>query len=103
MEALYLCSPERHKNGGCISQQTFGTQLYFLCSGCFKDEGAIFAVTSLRHSRGLHKAEFCVSKWVGIDNKISLKHKENSIKQHVYANFSARECKNSVKQLLLKQ
>ena len=69
----------------------------------FLDEGAIFDVTSFRHSRGLHKAEFCVSEWVGIENKNSLKHKENSVKQHVYANFSARECKSSVKQLLLKQ
>ena len=25
--------------------------------------------------------EFCVSKWVGLDNKNSLKHKDNSLKQ----------------------
>ena len=28
----------------------------------FKDEGAIFDVKSFRHSRGLNKAEFCVSE-----------------------------------------
>ena len=75
----------------------------FYVAAFFKDEGAISAVTSVRHSRGHHKAEFCVSEWVGLDNINSLKHKQNRVKQHVYANFSARECKNNVKQPRLKQ
>ena len=30
--------------------------------------------------------EFCISKWVGFDNKNSLKHKDNSLKQLETAN-----------------
>ena len=55
----------------------------FTCSkGCFA--GLIFG--ELIFGRAYYFKEFCVSKWVGLDNKNSVKRCENSLKQLKTAN-----------------
>ena len=48
--------------------------------------GLIFGEGGLIFGGAGYWKEFCVSKWVALDNKNSLKHKDNSLKQLKTAN-----------------